>query len=688
MTAVPKTPFPLSQQIIAWVLQALGYEQLSAPDYVSHSTLKSAQRGAMIPRSWQKLVDGVLELLGKDLEAHRGEVQQALEHWDEIVAKLPPDSGLSLAERLHAPLMRAIPEVGIRFGALAALLSFLTEERLDKWLWLVEPLDGRIFGKVVQTLFRLRFPDKTRDQIRELVEHGDGEEEKKVVDWRTVERWLSGDTEVPGIEIPVRLGEVLGEDAESILRIARLAARFHQSLCKWIGDDAAAEWTRAVADVAQTMAPGLSDPAQIARILKELQTSLTSSIGEDMYQFLRPLLPAAQEWSRHALAERVGQAAQRCEAGSMEDAVALWLVTSTLRFGRSVLVPIALFRMDHVPHPLHMASFERYVHLDWDLRVAMKALANLDAPLKRGDGTIIEISEVQREAIRGWEQASLRFLASDQDPMQGIHIWSVFIEVFGQKAIDGFMARSQRGIDPFGLLLDPAIEENLPEDTVRTSLSLSLARARRLLKRGDWDGAVPWFPDLRKLEWPLSGTEVEGLMAIWAAIAHHMIGRYSRLRRLLRIIPNRDEEQVRALIATPELSAAMDIIAKRVDDILKVGEVVGPRLEALVHALPVAIRAAILCEELSCEHERLNAEALGHLGEQLRQRVEAHPTHGRGWALLAIWYNCSGQPDEEAAATKLAVHFGAGQALEEEWARIDDDLGLLDEGKSLTQNAG
>ena len=214
----------------------------------------------------------------------------------------------------------------------------------------------------------------------------------------------------------------------------------------------------------------------------------------------------------------------------MEDGVALWLVMSTLGFGRFVLVPIMLPHIDYVPDPWHMASFERCVRLDWHVRVTMKALADTDAPPKRGDGSIIQLSEVQRAAIRRWEQASLQFLAGDQDPMQDFDIWSVLIEVFGQQAIDGFMARSQHGIDPFGLLFDPAVEEKLPEETVRTSLPLSLARARRLLKRGDWDGAKPWLPDLRKLKEPLSGPAVEGLMATWAAIAHHMIEGYSKLR--------------------------------------------------------------------------------------------------------------------------------------------------------------
>jgi hypothetical protein len=117
MTAEPTTPLPLSQQIIAWVLPALGYEELSAAEAsrrVSHSTLKSAQRGAIISRKWQVLVDRVLELLGKDPKAHGDEVRRVLKHWDESVAKLPPDSGLSLAERLHVLLVPAIPEVGIR----------------------------------------------------------------------------------------------------------------------------------------------------------------------------------------------------------------------------------------------------------------------------------------------------------------------------------------------------------------------------------------------------------------------------------------------------------------------------------------------------------------------------------------------------------------------------------------------
>jgi hypothetical protein len=120
-----------------------------------------------------------------------------------------------------------------------------------------------------------------------------------------------------------------------------------------------------------------------------------------------------------------------------------------------------------------------------------------------------------------------------------------------------------------------------------------------------------------------------------------MIGEYSRLRWILRTLPNRDKEQARALLANLDLSVPMGVIAKLIEDILETGEAVGSRLEALVHALPVAIRATLLCGELGCEHERLNDEALGHLGEQLRQCVGEHRTHGPGWALLAIWYNLS-----------------------------------------------
>jgi len=145
---------------------------------------------------------------------------------------------------------------------------------------------------------------------------------------------------------------------------------------------------------------------------------------------------------------------------------------------------------------------------------------------------------------------------------------------------------------------------------------------------------------------------------------------------------------MRALLANLDLSVPMGVIAKLIENILEAGEAAGLHLEALVHALPVAIRATILCGELGWEDERLNDKALGHLVVQLRQRVKEHPTHGPGWALLAIWYELSNQPEEEAAATKRAVHFGARQVLEAEWARIEDDLGLLDEGKSLAQNAG
>ncbi|HEX2691640.1 MAG TPA: hypothetical protein VHN14_33745 [Kofleriaceae bacterium] len=282
MAAVGSTLLPLSQQVIAWIMRGLGYDELAPREVsrgVSRSTLKNAQRGDMILRAWPDLIDGVLELLGRDPAEGRVILQQALKHWDEMISRLPPASGLSLAERLHAPLVRAIPEVGIRLGALVASLALATEPSssqpsstqaaIKPWLWLVEPLDSRFFGKVVDRLLERRFPGMSNEERKEFVER-DTRDGDQAVAWRTIERWHSGEIEVPNTKGFAALGKVLGEGAEPILRLARLAAQLRKSLCDWIGEDAAAQWLRQVATVGQiaaqflVAATGMAKAARLA----------------------------------------------------------------------------------------------------------------------------------------------------------------------------------------------------------------------------------------------------------------------------------------------------------------------------------------------------------------------------------------------------------------------------------------
>jgi hypothetical protein len=131
----------LSEQILAWILQALGYaDDKRRRVKVSHSTLKNARRGAVIPQSWDALVAGTLEVLGlKPAAELRAGLPGLLRSWDERVGELPATGDLSLAESIHVLLLRAIPELGIRLGAMAAWAAVRTGTPFGEWLWLVEP---------------------------------------------------------------------------------------------------------------------------------------------------------------------------------------------------------------------------------------------------------------------------------------------------------------------------------------------------------------------------------------------------------------------------------------------------------------------------------------------------------------------------------------------------------------------
>jgi hypothetical protein len=698
MVAVGSTLLPLSQQVIAWLMRGLGYDELSPRKVsrgVSRSTLKNAQSGDMIPRAWPDLIDGVLELLDRDPAEHRATLQQALEHWDEMISRLPPPSGLSLAERLHAPLVRAIPEVGIRLGALVASLALATEPSssqpstsqasLKPWLWLVEPLDKRFFGKVVDRLLERRFAGMSNEKRKELVER-DARDEDQAVAWRTIERWHSGEIEVPNTKGFAALGKVLGEGAEPILRLARLAAQLRKSLCDWIGEDAAAQWFRQVAAVGQIAARFLFEATGMAKLLGWLRAGLDGPHGDGAYANLRHLLPDAESApSRSELSAYLGRAAACCERGDTTDPVARWAVFSAVLYAYPPLsVQICGVGGNPLLGLLVATSFVRHVGEEWLLRTFMKAVISGDPPLTRNNGTPIRISDAARAAVQRWYVSSLGFEnATEDDPAVEAGVMQAFLEAFGPEAFV-MLAKRSPSIDPSKVLLDPAVEVVLSDAEVRGDLAMSLARARRLLDAGDLEGARSWIPALDTLQPPLSGAEIAGLVETYAAICHYMLDQPRPLRALLRVTPaGTDLERGRGW-----LSGMVQPVERLVSLILQIGETTHAQLEALVHALPVAIRVTLLREEVEFVQEGLNQEAVDRLVDQLERCMEHHPTHAHGWALRALWRRLQDQHEEAERAEKQAIHFGAGAVLDEAWRQIENDLGLATEDAGLTQDAG
>ncbi|HEX2691639.1 MAG TPA: hypothetical protein VHN14_33740 [Kofleriaceae bacterium] len=381
----------------------------------------------------------------------------------------------------------------------------------------------------------------------------------------------------------------------------------------------------------------------------------------------------------------MARAAAYCERGDTTDPVARWAVFSVVLYAYP---PLSAHICGVGGNPLlgllGVTSFIRHVGEEWLLRTFMNAVISGDPPLARSNGTPIRISDTARAAVQRWSVSSLEFEnATEDDPAVDAGVIQTFLEAFGPEAFVMFAKRSP-SIDLSKVLLDPAVEVALSDAEVRDDLAMSLARARRLLDAGDLDGAQSWIPALDTLQPPLSSAEIAGLIETYAAICHYMLDQCRPLRALLRMTPaGTDLERGREW-----LSGVVQPAEKLVDLILEIGEATHVQLEALVHALPVAIRVVLLREEVEFVQEGLNRAAVDRLVDQLERCMEHHPTHAHGWALRALWRRLPDQHEEAERAEKQAIHFGAGAVLDEARRRIEDDLCLAPEADGLTQDAG
>jgi hypothetical protein len=146
-------------------------------------------------------------------------------------------------------------------------------------------------------LFSGGMEDTTNEEKKGLIEVGIEDREKKVVDWRTIERWRSGKTGVPNHKSFAALAAALGKGTEAMLRAARLMAVLREELGSWIGADAMAEWAGVVADVGRITARLLCDPGEVARLLRQICEDLEGPHGDVLHANLRSLLPALERTS-------------------------------------------------------------------------------------------------------------------------------------------------------------------------------------------------------------------------------------------------------------------------------------------------------------------------------------------------------------------------------------------------------
>jgi hypothetical protein len=646
---------------------------------VSPGTLKNAEQAAVL-RSWKEVVTAALALLGANPDEHlQAKAEALLRAWDLKLGALPPAADLSLPERLHAPLVRAIPEVGIRLGALAALLAVGTGRPVERWVWLVDPFDAHFFGRVVQELFRHRRPDLTT-----IDEQGAALESEGIVNQRTLERWYAGDLEdQPQIGHLPGLGHFFGSGAEALLRVARLAYVLRRDLREWIGREDADDWMSSIARVGQAAAVALVEPTVVASVLRWLDADLAAVPSDAVSAELQWMLPpGTRAESVQEVRDQLVASALDIEAGAtIEHPFARWAIGLTLI----------------VPHPqlsvrvcgiygasmlgwLPTMDFFKFIEGNWTIRSLVKSIAaGGTLPLTRPDGSREErpIPDQACDIARRWVSTSLQFSARPDVPDESPElpeILEMLLQVMGAEA---FAACSRSGAECSPVFFHPAALFTVPEADAARSRSICLARARQHAERGDWAGALQWENRARRLGPPTTVSELEDLLAMRAAIAHRILDDLRGVRGWLRAAP--DWVDLAPLCAS--LLEAVKMVEGIVATIMQIGAApdgTHTQLTTLVSAISVAIRIVCLREELSSTHEGLAEQAVDALVSQLRACLEQHNDRGRGLALVALWIRCSDPKDQRAARKleKLAVHHGAGDFLENEWARLRADLGV------------
>jgi hypothetical protein len=676
---ISSSALPLSQQVVAWLLQALGYgDDRTTRAYVSPGTLKNAEQAAVL-RSWRELITAALSLLGSKPDEHlQAKAEAWLRAWDLKLGALPPAAALSLPERLHMPLARAIPEVGIRLGALAALLVVGTGRPAEQWMWLVDPFDTRFFGHVVQALFRYRRPD-----LKTIDEQGAALEGKGIINARTLERWYAGDLEAqPQICHLPGLGDFFGPGAEALLRLARLVCVLRRDLREWIGREDADDWMSLLGQVGRTAAMALLQPAVVAALLRWLGADLVAGSGEPLSAEAQGMLPlGARAESVQEVRDRLVAAALELEASAKIDhPCGRWAIGLTLIVPHPQLsVRICGIHDSAMLGWLPSMDFFRSIDADWTARSLVKTIAaGGTLPLTGSDGSREErpIPDQARDIARRWESTSLQFLARTDVLERAPELPELFhmlLQVLGKEA---FMELTRGGEEGSPVPFHPAALFTVPEADAARTRSICLARARQLAERGDREGALQWKDRACLLGPPTTAAELEDLLATLAAIAHGVLDDARRARSYLRAVPDGVDL---APLRTPLLQI-VQMAERIVATIMQIGAApdgTNIQLTMLVSVIPVAIRIACLREELSIAHEGLEEQAINALVSQLRICLEQHHDHGRGLALVALWLRGSHPKDPGTVrkAERLAVHHGAGDFLESERTRLRADFG-------------
>ncbi len=694
----PRPPLPLSQQILSWVLQAMGFiaeekQGSRVLRHVSVSTVKTALHGEPIPETWDALLRAVTEALGHQVSPEQ--VMQAAEWihgWDLRVSRLD-DNGLALANRAPAVLRVLAPQIGLRFGAVAAIGVALGEHDAER---LCDPLNPRIFGWALEALFARRRPDlKTWEARYDALQ-------RVGVNRRTVEKWRSGRIAVPNPSNLQALACVLGEEAQpgalGLLRLARLLTVLHRDLADWVGEELAADFAALVATWACAAREALGASEVRTQLAEFVAVILESQHGEAALANLAPVLGLsgveipAQEVARQI---RVVTAAVRQGAPTEQ---LTWILPMQILNPYPVLAAVvgAALGMDNAMAWATTAPLE-LLQADWRRQAGLELLAHSDQiTVQAGDGGLsrqIVLPEVWRVQARECAAAGLALTrGAGQRPVElaqfGL-MMQLVTQIGGinhiQEAVAMSNAASKRAAVPASL------EVAFDAHTLQEFPHLMAERARRLANEGMDNEAVDWLGRWNRNAELRSSEERRAAAETAITIAHRQMDRLRPQRAYLRTeLPC----PVEALPATlrQRLIESVDAVQGVLASSLRVGQPLFERADAwlaappgsaeeverVVQLLPLALRLDVLEAELD-GGEDIPLPRSGPLAERLLASDRALSHHGPAWAMRALWSRF--MEEDPSDALKWATHYGAATLYEREVTRLVED-------GCLSQDAG
>lgn len=674
-------PLPLSQQVLSWLVLALGYENGAAsPTQVSRGTLKNARAGNVIARSWTMLVGDVVRLLG--LKPPKPEALHGLlRQWDaQVSSRRPP--ALNVRDALLPVLCLLVPHLGVRLGALTALVAQRTGNATKQHSWLLEPFDPRFFRRALdRVVLRVRPDLATRwKRFDRLL--------AEAVDERTLERWDAGDVPTPqNIE---RLIKVVGPSAEAPLRWARAATFFRREMATWVGVDAFASWCEALRRVASTTEAILSESRAVPR-LAELYVDdlaqMTPAEAEAQFDAIlqwcgvEPRADDTTSWLHRVAAARHG--GRPPTAGEAQSVLALSVLSPHPR----LLDAAMAHHGNRLSGALAQADLWRLIDEKWSFLALLRHLeagTPFERELPNEARHVVQVPSEVSAAARTVLEGAARFTQNPETRGQSDAadaIVASYLFKADAATVEAELAAAQREA-PIALL-DRTVERSMPHDAVAAVPVLALARARRLAEAGDIEGAGGLLAVVNTSLHLLDSQARRDVAHTLIAIAHGSLdGLYAGGREWLalrdKLVEDSEALDAAALVLVAPIVtslAQLDLMHAgalshlgRMSD----GEVV---TEALVLSLPYLIRRRRLLDALGLE-DASQPDAWA-ASEMVAARAHDEPNDGELAAIhaLSLWW----RGDLGKALTKAdkrCEHLGTA-ALRDRWkARFDGDLPL------------